>query len=157
MKVLLKHCVRIIAPLFGLSALALLVCGVPPARADAPPCRYTPSQNTVLDNETMLSWQRTVDANHSWEDAKSYCLTLSLDGGGWRLPTIQELQTLVDESKISPSIDETAFPSTPSAHFWSSSASAGFAGYAWYVDFAGGDVSLSMSDASNDLAVRCVR
>ncbi|MBM4355849.1 MAG: DUF1566 domain-containing protein, partial [Deltaproteobacteria bacterium] len=31
----------------------------------------------------------------SWENAKSHCSRLVLDGGGWRLPTIGELRSLI--------------------------------------------------------------
>jgi len=31
-----------------------------------------------------------------WEGAKKYCSTLGLAGGGWHLPTIGELRTLIE-------------------------------------------------------------
>jgi hypothetical protein len=69
---------------------------------------------------------------------------------------VKELQTIVDESRKSPSIDPTAFPSTPSDYFWSSSPLAGSSSYAWYVDFSYGNTSngVGVSYATN---VRCVR
>ena len=35
----------------------------------------------------------------SWDDAEKYCNNLILDGQNWRLPTIEELSTLVNYSK----------------------------------------------------------
>jgi hypothetical protein len=50
---------------------------------------------TVLDTTTNLEWEQ--NANHGpfdWANAKNYADTLTLDGGGWHLATIDELQGL---------------------------------------------------------------
>jgi hypothetical protein len=94
-------------------------------------------------------------SSYAWEDAKTYCAALDLSGAGWRLPNVKELQTIVDETRADPAIDETAFPSTPSELFWTSSPVAGNANYAWNVYFNYGD-----SNADGVLytgRVRCVR
>ncbi|MCK6586273.1 MAG: DUF1566 domain-containing protein, partial [Polyangiaceae bacterium] len=68
----------------------------------------------MLDKDTNLTWQRQVDANiYNQIEADAYCMALNTNGGGWRLPTISELLTLVDETGYSPAIDTTAFPNTP--------------------------------------------
>ena len=42
------------------------------------------------------TWQVTPTGEFmNWSDAKAHCAGLSLDGGGWRLPTIGELRTLI--------------------------------------------------------------
>lgn len=53
---------------------------------------------TVTDNNTGLMWQQTPDfRHHSYDDAVSYCETLSVGGyKDWRLPTIKELFSLAD-------------------------------------------------------------
>jgi hypothetical protein len=79
----------------------------------------------------------------------------SLGGTGWRLPTLKELQTIVDYSQSNPSIDSTAFPSTPAAWFWSSSPLAGSSSNAWLVRFFDGYTG--DSDVSTTNFVRCVR
>lgn len=60
----------------------------------------------------------------------------------WRLPSRQELLTILDNSRINPSprIDTNYFPNTKSSPFWSSSPDAHGSGYAWYVSFNYGDV-----------------
>src|SRR5947208_14336300 len=84
------------------------------ARAAAPAGRYTTTSTTVLDNKTKLTWQRAVgQTGVDWATAKNYCTNLNLSGTGWRLPTRNELVTLVDLSQPSTPIDPTAFPSTP--------------------------------------------
>jgi hypothetical protein len=81
-----------------------------------PPDQYAiVSDGVVEDNYTRLLWQRDGAASGllSWEDAVGYCETLALDGADtWRLPTIRELATLVDEARVAPAINTEAFPNT---------------------------------------------
>src|SRR5258706_11285535 len=71
----------------------------------APAVRYRIANSTVYDTQTKLTWQQAIPKSlYAWADAKTYCSALSLDGSGWRLPSINELQTLVDES-TNPAID----------------------------------------------------
>jgi hypothetical protein len=159
-------------------ALAALVAPMPHAHA-APACtgRYTVSAGTVTDNDTHLVWQQDVDlpgvmqcnsssgiACYTWQGALDYCHNLPLAGGGWRLPTIFELQTIVDESKVqSPSakfdsaIDPVAFPNTPLDVYWSSSSFAGGPGSAWCMDSSNGFTSLRTLSFDPANRVRCVR
>ena len=60
----------------------------------------------------------------------------------WRLPTVKELQTLVNYGVASPgpTIDTTWFPNTQGSYYWSSSPYVGSSGYAWYVYFNYGSV-----------------
>jgi hypothetical protein len=121
----------------------------------APAERYTISDGIVFDTQTELTWQQVFPpARQSWADATAYCGALELAGGGWRLPSINELQTLVDDSK-NPAIELAAFPSTPSEYFWSSSTVVGDASRAWTAFFTNGSTySFAMTALKN---VRCVR
>jgi hypothetical protein len=108
---------------------------------------------TVTDPLTGLVWQQTLGTNdYSQADGVAYCAGLTLAGGGWHLPTITELESIVDR-RYSPTIDPTAFPSTPPAGFWSSSVASG--GNGWLVTFYGG--YSSYDDTSATGRVRCVR
>ncbi len=110
-------------------ALAVAACGALgmlalSARAAAPAGHFTDlGDGTVRDNLTGLVWQQGFSpSSQSQADSVLYCSTLTdLAGGGWRLPTVAELQTIVDESVSSPAVDTVYFPSTPSETFWSSS------------------------------------
>lgn len=75
----------------------------------------------------------------------------------WRLPTREELRSIVDYTPYLAAIDHTYFPNTDFAPCWSSSPAVGFAGESWGIWFgtsAGGDSSFSHS---NLLTVRLVR
>jgi len=142
------------------------------------------AKQIVTDHITGLEWQDDEDANTtrkrwltqenydkctgsngqtqdttkcndtSGDTAATYCTTLSLDGGGWRLPTIDELMYIADRSKRNPAIDPT-FQHTASDLYWSFTTIVGYEGYAWGVYFYGGHVNWLGKYRS--LYVRCVR
>jgi hypothetical protein len=94
---------------------------------------------TVTDSMTGLMWQADEALPANWEHALAYCEKLDLGGfKDWRLPTIKELSTLVDESNVNPSIDTAFFPATSSAPYWTSTTFNGHPGFAWYVRFDNG-------------------
>jgi hypothetical protein len=116
----------------------------------------TTSGGTVYDTKTKLTWQQAVPSGtYIWAGAKTYCAGLNLGGTGWRLPTVKELQTIVDDSQTDPAIDTKAFPSTPTDYFWSSSPAAGSPSDAWFVHFFAG--MTSSFDVPDACRVRCVR
>ena len=54
------------------------------------------SGDTWTDPTSGRTWQVVpTGGNMNWSDAKSHCAGLSLDGGGWHLPSISELRTLI--------------------------------------------------------------
>jgi hypothetical protein len=118
---------------------------------------------TVTDTKTKLVWQQTTPSTpgYTWANAKAYCQTVgaSLGGAGWRLPTIKELQTLVDDSMPNGLILPTFQPGANG--YWSSSSVASSPTMAWifdYVDQGGFFSAGSMTDAPPSLiTVRCVR
>ena len=87
------------------------------ATGTLPPARYTISASMVIDNETGLTWLRTADpSTETKANAQTYCASVA-----WRLPEVQELETIIDSARSSPAVDPTAFPSLPSARFWTNS------------------------------------
>ncbi len=75
---------------------------------------------TVTDDVTGYTWQKTFKSDMTWYEAESYCRNLSIAGYIWRLPKPHELRTLVDYGVYNPSIDVLTFPDTPSDWFWAS-------------------------------------
>ncbi len=108
------------------------------------------------NQRTGLTWQVAVDGQlRTWEAARAHCQGLTAAGGGWRLPSMKELQTLVDDS-AGPSR-----PSTPcsATRPWSRSGPpapvVATPGSAWRVSFIHGytyDAS-----AMYEYHTRCVR
>ncbi|MDP9002679.1 MAG: DUF1566 domain-containing protein [Myxococcota bacterium] len=123
------------------------------------PARYTVINGTAYDTRTKLTWQQAVpSAPYTWADARTYCANLGVNGnGGWRLPTVKELMTIVDVAKsTSPAIDCEAFPAAGADNLWSSTPFAGFSRqpYAWGVNFdVGHPISIDVTYANS---VRCV-
>jgi hypothetical protein len=130
-------------------------------RGSAPPAgpsaRYTfPAEGTVYDAKTRLVWQRTVDtATYSWESAAAYCKGLDLAGSAWRVPSMKELQTLLDVGQQMPALDPVAFPGSEGDSHWTSSPLDGSDTDSWYVSFW---IGLTNTIARYNLSwVRCVR
>ena len=73
----------------------------------------------------------------------------------WRLPTEDELISLVDYSKSDPAINTSIFPTESASYFWSASAYAGYSGNAWDVNFYVGLAYYSYKSSSYQ--VRLVR
>jgi len=109
----------------------------------------------VTDNETGLQWQDNESVSKTWKSAIDYCENLTLGSyEDWRLPNINELTSLVDDSKSNPSID-TVFQYTASSYYWSSTTYASSSGHAWLVRFYYG---FQYSNGKNYSSyVRCVR
>lgn len=93
--------------------------------AAAPAGRFSVDEELVHDRRTGLTWQRESDAKTlSYEAAEAFCLSsATAHRRGWRLPTIAELQTLVDVRENDPALDKTVFPERKgetNIRFWSS-------------------------------------
>ena len=63
-------------------------------------------ETLVLDNNTGLIWQQSpASETYDWTEAMKYCIDLNSSSyagyhDGWRVPTIQELLTIAENSKI---------------------------------------------------------
>lgn len=135
---------------------------------------------TITDTKSGLMWKRCAEGlsgvnceqgkteEYEWDDAvkrfKDVAYAVYSD---WRLPTVDELKTLVqcskgvknngrcNEGSEEPTINQQAFPNTEASVVWSGSPSADYSDYAWYVDFYhGGSNHLNRNNYG---AVRLVR
>lgn len=148
--------------------------------------RYQVHGGTVIDRKTGLTWARCCLGQilrgsdcvgeireYTWDAARQAAMGHMLEGrSDWRLPTQEELDTLVFCSRgkrkgldkdgyggycegdfLRPTLLHTAFPNTPNEWFWSSTL------YEkqtiWGVDFSNG--SRFDLDRSNSRPVRLVR
>jgi len=114
--------------------------------------------DVVHDSERKLMWQdnAAVESREMlYGEAKSYCEKLSLAGhGDWRLPTVYELQSIVDLKRYDPAI-QRGFHFTASENYWSSTLYADDKDRAWNVNFKSG--SMEHNRHSYDFYVRCIR
>jgi len=75
----------------------------------------------------------------SWDAALTSTATPFAGYSDWRLPNQKELSTIVETGCENPSVNETAFPNTPSPRFfWSSTTYASDPSQAWVVYFSDG-------------------
>lgn len=117
------------------------------------------NKQAVLDKETGLVWEQSPDGEnrYTWEDAQEYCNTLTTGGRmGWRLPTIQELASLVDRSQSYPALPKGhPFSNVQSSYYWSATTATKNIGGAWVVNFSLGQ--LGYPGELNSYFVWCVR
>jgi len=135
----------------------------------------------VIDNLTGLMWQddsAVASVTKQWltndnyntchndttspacldtsgDTATTYCADLTLGGyNDWRLPTVEELEQLLDYGLCNPALD-SIFHHISSSYYWSSSTVKGGEDATWIVDFYYGYVVGGDKVASH--YVRCVR
>lgn len=136
--------------LFGLVMLGFAV--VSQAQSQLPsPLRfaYSADGKEVTDPLSGLTWSRCT-VGQAWNGATCVggltsftheaALAFANTQTGWRIPNVKELASLVDVTRMNPSIDLTAFPQTASAWYWSSTPYVQSPSSAWAVDFFTGGV-----------------
>jgi len=128
---------------------------------------------TVTDTKTKLTWMRCalgmhwkndtcadVSLKYEWKDAQRAIKRLNKEGGyggksDWRLPTLQELEKIVEHRCINPAINLEIFPGTPSTGFWSATRDKDYDKGAWLVFFLHG--KSYMGNLQQAWGVRLVR
>lgn len=140
---------------YAFSVAGLIVAAIP-VRAETPPGRYVVAgAGLVTDLRTGLTWQQTPDmAFYTWMEASTYCRSFSVGlSSGFRLPSLKEMLTLVDPTRVAPALDIMMFPNTPPEWFWTASDRSPMGPAA--VSFDTG--ATSFFAATDSLRVRCVR
>ncbi|MGY6631644.1 MAG: Lcl C-terminal domain-containing protein [Wenzhouxiangella sp.] len=97
------------------------------------------NDGTVIHNRSGLQWGQCAlgqQANGrfcegratamSWQEATAAVAELNANGGkagfsDWRLPSREELETIVERCREAPAVNENIFPNTPWAGFWTNS------------------------------------
>ena len=86
-----------------------------------------------------------LEWSHTLLDGKAVTLSEAEEavaklGEGWRLPTRQELESLLDLSRIDPAIDTSKYPDTKSCAYWTGTPCAWNSAARWVVYFNDGNV-----------------
>jgi len=125
----------------------------------------TPGDTTddmVLDKETSLVWERSpgATATSDWGAAVTHCYQLEVGGRkGWRLPTIEELATLIDMANADPALPSNhPFSVVTPGFYWSATTciATGCTNHAWRVGIHDGAVGPEIK-ADADFRAWCVR
>lgn len=114
----------------------------------------------VLDRETGLVWERSPSpVAFPWVTAFIVCFPKTVGGRlGWRVPTIEELASLVDPNNPGGNPDlppNHPFANVQPSTYWSATTVVFDPASAWDVSFAAGNVGVS--NKSNSSRVWCVR
>lgn len=97
------------------AALVALVAGRL-VRADVPAGQYAKVADGVRDTKTGLVWETSLWPDTvPYDEASKHCASL---GGGFRVPTVKELLTLVDDTPQL--LDAALFPGSQVKPYWSS-------------------------------------
>jgi len=71
------------------------------------------SNGVVKDTRTHLEWVAGPDKSIIWKEAGIWVKRLKIDGGGWRMPTLDELETLYRKGagtrNMTPLLETTGF------------------------------------------------
>jgi hypothetical protein len=136
---------------------------------------YTDNGLTITDNATGLEWEKLCDgancpvindkdSSFTWDQAFQKIADLNTvpcfaDRCDWRLPNINELQSLADYGRVNPAIDPVfnngVDSFTQTRFYWSSTTYQGGPNLAWGVGFFDGFVVASGKDGFT--FVRAVR
>ncbi|MBR9869132.1 MAG: DUF1566 domain-containing protein [Oceanospirillales bacterium] len=146
------------------------------AACDESIAESTPSSRFVLnggeayDQQTELTWNRcsvgttwTSDAGCigdvkllGLDKAKQFAQEL---GGGWRIPTIEELDSIVEQKCFNPTINSSVFPTVTNfgegAPYWSDTNIEEIPSLMYFIDFIDG--AIDGHTKGFPLAVRLVR
>ena len=152
------------------ASLACLLCSSAAFGADA--SGFTAgfsrddAKNVVTDSVYKLIWQDGEEIYQgTYDEAVKYCENLTFAGfEDWRLPTLNELLSITDDSGYNPAINKAfkniAYEMNDKGEksygrYWSSTGRADDSSRAWLVDFWFGGVG--WSGVSYRRFVRCVR
>lgn len=129
--------------------MVYLFCGVSNA--------FDCSEGLYCDYEKDFMWQDqriSVSRYDYLYNAVKYCSDLTIgDYSEWRLPSVQELLTLIDYDRHEPASD-AEFKNESIGDYWSSTPFIDRDSYYWYVDFLFGFTSVAHAGKPN--LIRCV-
>ncbi len=113
----------------------------------------------VLDKETGLVWEQSPSKiSNTWVNAMYICRNKVVGNRkGWRPPTVEELESLVDPTRSNPALS-AGHPFTnvlTTSYYWSATTNAADTTYAWAVYLIDGGVNTGIK--TTGLPMWCVR
>ncbi len=126
------------------------ICKTDTIQASTPDSQFTDHGNgTVTDHRTGLMWKKCPEglsgatcsegslALFNWQQAlqRPGISNPALGHDDWRVPNVTELESLIEEQCMTPSINARMFPNTPSQRFWTSSPDSRDSTQAWDIKF----------------------
>jgi Protein of unknown function (DUF1566)/IPTL-CTERM motif len=162
---------RLVAAVFTASIFAAhAICPANLGPSPTPTADFTlNAEGTVTHTKTGLMWKRceegrsgpTCETGTSTTFTWAAALVAAKDStfagrSDWRVPSKQELESIVDETCFFPAINSAVFPNIVNSFLWTSTTYHGDPANAWNVMFIGGDSGVFIK-ASGLSGVRLVR
>lgn len=117
------------------------------------------NSEAVLDRDTGLVWQRNITSSADWGNAAISCFN-KVTGGrfGWRLPSVDELSSLLDPTHSNPALPSgNPFQFQTNTTVWAANSSQALTDFAWVVNFGFASVSLTEKNTLPLPSTWCVR
>jgi hypothetical protein len=94
---------------------------------------------TITDTITGLMWQQVDGGEMTFDKATTYANDLVLGGfSDWRMPSILELNSLLNHDKNNPALNTVYFTATAAQYWWSGQKQVNDATKAWCANAGGG-------------------
>ena len=167
------HLSMVVAAIVSTQVFSAQTCN-PKVRPTTPTWRFVidVKKGTVLDTKTGLMWRRCAEGSSGtdcaysarsfkWDEALRRAADSTWAGyKDWRVPSLKELQSLVEYQCWAPAINSTVLPGTPEGgweYTWTSTPNAFNVTKAWSIDFSDGSSSNVTDRHFSNGAVRLVR
>jgi len=113
----------------------------------------------VEDRVTGLMWYDDLnDDAYDWSGSIGFCANKESEGYlDWRLPSIEELMTIVDKNKTSGGHKQSIFSNMHNSIHWTSTETIDGSSYAWALAFNDVGNDIYNKDKTNNARIRCVR
>lgn len=107
--------------------------------------QYVSYENGIVyDEKANLEWIVGPDKDTTWDEAKTWVESLSVEGGGWRMPTRKELKALYKEGTGSRNM--TPLLKTTGWWVWSGETKGSHSAWAFYFRY--GNEPYGLRDSS---------